>query len=332
MHITVVLCTYNRGQTLAKTLESVRASTLPESVEWEVLVADNNSTDGTRQVIEDFCHRYPGRFRYLFVPKAGKSYGLNAGIREARGEVLAFTDDDVTVEPTWLRNLTAILSGEEYVGAGGRILPSHPFSPPPWLPVDGPYNMSGVLALFDLGDKAGNLDRAPYGANMAFQRKVFERYGTFRTDLGPSPNDEIPRPNEDTEFGRRLMAAGERLRYQPSAVVYHPVPNSRLKKEYFLAWWFDYGRAVIREKERKPDPWGIPRHLLSIPRMIGTYLSIRALQWICTLNPQRRFYRKSVVWMIAGEIVETCHQARRANIQKQIPNQKPGKQFKVETR
>ena len=66
MNITVILCTYNRCQILVKALSSVALSRLPEPVAWEVLVVDNNSRDRTRDVVADFCRRYPGRFRYLF--------------------------------------------------------------------------------------------------------------------------------------------------------------------------------------------------------------------------------------------------------------------------
>ena len=85
---------------------------------------------------------------------------------------------------------------------------------------------------------------------MAFRKEMFEKYGGFRIDLGPSPDSEIR--NEDTEFGRRVTEAGERLRYEPSAVVYHDVPRQRLREEYFLRWWFDYGRAQISEDGKRP--------------------------------------------------------------------------------
>ena len=137
MNITVILCTYNRCQSLAKALASAAALRVPESVEWEVLVVDNNSNDQTREVVREFANRYPGRFRYLFEPQPGKSYALNSGIREARGTVLAFMDDDVTVEPSWLTNLTATLHSGEWAGAGGRILPEKNFSPPRWLSLTG---------------------------------------------------------------------------------------------------------------------------------------------------------------------------------------------------
>ncbi len=307
MKITVILCTYNRCRSLAKTLDSVAASALPGSVKWEVLVVDNNSTDHTREVTDDLCRRYPGRFRYIFEPQSGKSYALNTGVREARGDVLAFVDDDVTVEPTWLRNLTASLKDGEWVGAGGRTLPAQSFSPPPWLPLGGPYDMGGVLAaLFDLGDRPRELDRAPYGANMAFRKEMFRKYGGFRLDLGPSPGSEIR--NEDTEFGRRLIAGGERLRYEPSAIVHHPVMQHRIKKDYFLAWWFDYGRAMVREWGRGADILGIPRRFLTFSKIIGTVLPVRVLRWVLALNPQRRFYCKCWLWVTVGQTQEIYRQ------------------------
>jgi glycosyltransferase involved in cell wall biosynthesis len=311
MNITVILCTYNRCRSLAKTLESLAKSTLPESMAWEVLVVDNSSTDQTRDVVDRISDRVAGRFRYLFEPQPGKSYALNAGVCAARGEILAFVDDDVVVEPTWLQNLTApLLEGDYWAGSGGRTLPSAPFSPPPWLP----DSMGGIFcAHFDLGDKAGQLDRAPYGANMAFRREMFEMYGGFRIDLGPSPNKDVPRPNEDTEFGRRLMAASEHLRYEPTALVYHPVLEDRLTKEYFLTFWFDYGRATIRELVPRPNICGIHRSYLSIMKHVLVIAPAKAWEWWFTFDPPARFHAKCMVWGIVGKIVEMYRRSLTGN-------------------
>jgi glucosyl-dolichyl phosphate glucuronosyltransferase len=304
VEITVVLCTYNRCRSLAKALASVAASELPPSVEWEVLVVDNNSHDQTREVVESFCRQYPGRFRYVLEGEQGKSHALNTGIREARGQILAFMDDDVTVEPKWLRNLTRGISNGEWVGAGGRILPAEKLVPPRWLALEGRYGMGGVLfAHFDLGDLAGELDRPPYGTNMAFRKGVFRKYGPFRIDLGPSPGQEIR--NDDAEFGRRLMAAGEHLRYEPSAVVYHEIPRNRISKKFFLKWWFDYGRAQVREAGKRPDIWSIPQHYITIPNIFLSHLPRRTFLWIVTFNPQKRFYRRCMIQVAAGWLVET---------------------------
>jgi glycosyltransferase involved in cell wall biosynthesis len=286
--ITAILCTYNRCQSLAKALESLAASILPNSVEWEVLVVDNNSCDQTRDVVEDFCRRFPGRFRYLLETQQGKSFALNAGIREAPGGVLAFVDDDVTVDPAWLQNLTNALHNTEWAGAGGRIILQWPPSLPKWLSVDGPLARHGFPG-FDQGPVAKELIGPPFGTNMAFRKKIFEKYGAFRADLGPNPGSEIR--GEDTEFGRRLIAAGERLRYEPSAVVFHPVPENKINKKHFLKWWFDNGRAGAREFQVRP---------------VRQFCSLAAwtLRWMVTFEPRVRFFRKLIVWEKAGRLVE----------------------------
>ena len=309
MRISVILCTYNRCLYLSKVLDSIAASVVPESVEWEVLVVDNNSSDQTPQVANEFAVRYPGRFRYILEPRQGKSLALNSGIRESRGDILAFVDDDVTVETTWLRNLSQTLENGKWAGTGGRTLLAESFSPPRWLALAGPHSLGGVLAAqFDLGDDPCDLDNPPYGANMAYRKEMFEKYGVFRTDMGPSTDRDIPRPNEDTEFGRRLLAAGERLRYEPSAIVYHPVSENRIRKDYFLTWWFDYGRASIREIGRRPDILGIQRRYWTIAKITSVVLTVRALRWMLSLDPSKRFFFKCFVWMTAGQIAEIYRQ------------------------
>jgi len=302
MKITVILCTYNRCDNLARALESVASSIVPEDLDWEVLVVDNNSTDQTRQIAEDFCRRYPGRFRYLFEAQQGKSNALNAGIRASRADVLAFMDDDVIVDPTWLVNLTKPLLNGDWAGAGGRILSQEIIEAPPWLAIDGPYSLGGMLALFDLGDTPGKLDQPPFGTNMAFKKAIFDKYGNFRTDMGPCPGSEIR--NEDTEFGRRIMATGERLWYEPNAVVYHAVPKNRLTKDYLLRFWFDHGRAEVRESVRRSDIWIIPRWILTIPKIALTVLAVRTFHWLFALDPKRRFFYKGFVWATIGQMVE----------------------------
>ena len=310
--ISVIVCTYNRCESLAKALNSVADQTLPESAAWEVLVVDNNSKDDTRKVVESFRCEWPGRFRYIFEPQQGKSHALNAGIRAAQGVILAFVDDDVMVDPMWLQNLTAHIGTDGSQGAGGRIVPDRTFSAPRWLAVAGRYALA-PLAMFDLGNEARDLTEPPFGTNMAFRKTMFEKYGGFRTDLGPRPGSEIR--NEDTEFGWRLLASGERLRYEPSAVVYHAIPESRVRKKYFLAWWFDKARADVRQFGIPADVnrfCGIPLHLF---RRIG----VGTMRWMGAVEPSRRFSCKIKVWAMAGEILECYRQSRDAKAESECP-------------
>ncbi len=309
MNVTVVLCTYNRCKSLAKTLKSLAALELPDSVEWEVLVVDNNSKDQTQSVVEEYCRRYPERFRYFFEMRQGLSNARNAGIRQARGEIVAFTDDDVIVEPTWLGRLVASLHDTRWAGSGGRILPEPGFSPPPWLAIDGPRSLLGALcAYFNPGDSPGALDRPPIGANMAFRKDVFEKYGGFREDLGPRPGSEIR--SDDTEFGRRLMAGGERLYYVPSAIVFHEINEGRVRKEFFLSWWFAFGRGSVREVGRIPSRTEV---LKTVAR-----ITLATPKWLLDTDPQHRFYRKCRIWYEAGKIAEVSHLMGRVNAKAEL--------------
>jgi len=153
------------------------------------------------------------------------------------------------------------------------------------------------------------LDRPPYGTNMAFKKEVFVRYGGFRIDLGPRPGSELR--SEDTEFGYRLLAGGERLRYVPSAVVYHEVPESRVRKEFFLAWWYDFGRARILEVGVRPKILGLSRHYFSLPNNILRVLPSKAIGWLLSLDPKRRFFNQCMTWSTAGRIVEIWRQSHQ---------------------
>ena len=307
MNITVILCTFNRCGLLAAALESVAHSQMRDGIAWEVLVADNNSSDRTREAVEEFRSRYPGHIRYLFVAKQGKSNALNAGIAAANGDVLAFMDDDVTVDSMWLQNLTAPLTDGKWAGSGGRIFPQWNSPPPRWLAERG-WPASGPLVYFDRGTEAGVLEQSPVGTNMAFRKEMFARYGGFRTDLGPRPGSEIR--NEDSEFARRLLSGGERLYYEPSAVVYHMVPPERLNRRYFLTWWFDKGRSDVRE-------WGIPLdtrwRLNGIPLYLFRRLVRWSLKWAIAQDPRVRFESKLSVWFNAGMIAE-CYSAAFAPV------------------
>ena len=257
-------------------------------------------------MVKHFCELYGDRFRYLFEPCPGKSYALNAGIRGARGSIVVFMDDDVTVEPTWLENLTSVLRCDQWAGVGGRVLPLWSMPPPKWLPND-PRALA-PLAGFDLGATAGPLMEAPCGTNMAFRKSVFDKFGGFRTDLGPSPRDEIR--SEDSELGSRLLKAGERLWYEPSAVVYHPVTENRLNKEYFLIWWFGKARGDVRAfGTPSGGTWRAARTPLYLFRRLAMWI----LRWMVATGSSKRFSCKVKVWTYAGQILEHLRQARRGS-------------------
>jgi len=310
MRASVILCTYNRCLSLSNALDSLAVLIAPTTLQWEVVVVDNNSNDETRQVTERFCQLYPGRFRYLFEPRQGKSYALNSGISNARGDILAFVDDDVVVEPHWLQHLIDPLLSGEWAGCGGRILPQPGFAPPAWLALQGQLSQLGALcAYFDQGDLPGSLNKPPVGTNMAFRREMFAKYGGFREDLGPQPGSELR--SEDTEFGRRLLARGERLYYAPSAIVFHEINDKRVRKDFFLSWWFAFGRGNILETEGVPGMTEVVKIVARI--MLATPM------WLLNIESQHRFYRKCRIWYEAGKIAAVCQLMGRSGAKASAP-------------
>lgn len=291
MDISVIVCSWNRCQDLAEALESIAHSVLPDTVQWEILILDNNSTDQTRSMAQEFCRGHAPRFLYFFEPKQGKSHALNSGLRHARGEVIAFTDDDVVVERDWLDNLTAPIRDGICDGVGGRTFAYGGFSPPCWLPVE---NENGIapFALFDRGSQPLDLAETPYGNNMAFRKDAFAKYGTFRANVGT---------HEDSDLGQRFLAAGMHLRYEPSAVVYHRVPANRIRKDYILRWWTAKARYSTRiSGVAPPAAVGVG----GVPLYLFLRLLRWTLQWMITLRPAQRFSCKIRVWSIATQISE----------------------------
>jgi glycosyltransferase involved in cell wall biosynthesis len=272
---------------------------MPEGIVWEVIVVDNNSTDDTSRVVKDFQQSFPRRFRYIFEPKPGKSNALNRAIRESDADVMAFMDDDVQVDADWLRLLTGVLGNQQYAGCGGRILPASGFSLPSWLNNSRHYALAPI-AMFDLGPDSCELKEPPFGTNMAFRRDVFSRYGDFRLDLGPRPGSEIR--SEDTEFGMRVLQGGERLWYEPSAVVHHLVPIHRVKQDYFLRWWYAKGRGDVRERIFQDE---MRLTFSGVPLVLLRRLMVWSVRWLCSIGPGPRYECKAKVWWLAGEIRES---------------------------
>lgn len=259
------MSTYNRGALVADAVRSVVAQTADITPPFELIVVDNNSTDGTRDTIARVAGTDP-RVRYLFEPRQGLSYARNTGIAAARAPFIAFTDDDVRVEPEWVaRILRAFAEHPEADAIGGRVLPLWPCAPPPWLTRE----HWAPLALVDHGDLpfAVSPDRpiCLVGANVAFRRSVFASVGRFATDV-QRVKDGIG-SLEDHEFQLRLLRAGRTGIYEPGIVVHAEVQPARLQRAYHRRWHTGHGHfhALLRsehlERTRRGTLWGVPMHL-----------------------------------------------------------------------
>jgi glycosyltransferase involved in cell wall biosynthesis len=150
MYITVGICTFNRAESLRRTLDSLAAMEVPKDLAWEVLIVNNKCTDHTEDVISEYVERLP--VRREFEPRPGKSNALNRAIDTAKGEYIRWTDDDVVVDVGWLRAyMEAFRRWPDTAIFGGRIIPR--FEPPEarWV-VESISVLEGPYAIRDFGN------------------------------------------------------------------------------------------------------------------------------------------------------------------------------------
>jgi glycosyltransferase involved in cell wall biosynthesis len=268
-HASVVVCTYNRAALLPACLASLDRLEDP-GVPYELVVVDNGSTDGTAEFLARWAAAAPAggpARRALREPRSGKSYALNLAIAETTSEWLALTDDDVLVDPAWLRvAVEAFRADPEVDFVGGKVLPIWESPPPPWFSTTRP-DLFGTIAMLDYGDEPFVFRRrVPLGANIAYRRRAFERAGLFRVDLGP--DHTTLRRQEFPEHLLRVEAAGGYGRYLPAMVVHHHVTSSRLTKAYFREWfyWRGISRAIMAEGTPVDDQ-GLDYR--TVPRIAG---------------------------------------------------------------
>lgn len=263
--VSIVINTYNRCVSLARTLESLtEMKPLPEG-EWEVVVVDNNSTDDTRKTVESFMGRLP--LWYFFEGTQGIAFAKNRGVQEAKGDIIATTDDDVIVDKLWLVNIEKAFGELDAACIGGKILPIWEVPPPKWVSKE----LCGVLALLDHGNERVAMQRPRlWGANLCYKAVMFEKYGLFNTRLDRLLNKSYHMCGEEVDFVERLLGYDEKVFYCPEILVHHCIPAHRLQKQYFRKWHFDsYEKeSILLGDYSERNIYGIP--LYAIKQIIYT--------------------------------------------------------------
>jgi len=172
--------------------------------------------------------------------RPGLSGARNTGIAHARGDIVAFIDDDATAEDGWLRELLALYGGQDILGVGGRIAPDWPAGRPAWFPDEFDWVVGcSYRGMPTTVARVRNL----LGCNMSFRRSVFDRVGGFNEALGRLGDDAAG--CEETELCIRAAEAieGGVFLFAPDAVVTHHVSMSRTRWRYFIKRCVAEGRS-----------------------------------------------------------------------------------------
>ena len=264
MKLTVLIPTYNRAESLRKTLRSMSRAEKPDGLTVEIIVVDNNSSDGTPQVVEEMRSAFTAStLRYLFESKQGRSFALNTGISAADGDLVTAVDDDEEIAVDWFTEVyrTFRERWDELDFVGGKILPNWEVEPPPWVE---PLK-AGVICWRDFGDEEWvYTPDSPLltGGHGIFKRSLFDDLGGYDENVGAKGKGFIS--GEDEVFYDILMRAGKFGIYNPRLVIYHYVPAYRLSKNYYRTWLLGVGisRHLAHRNYRDFDG----TKLLGVPR------------------------------------------------------------------
>jgi glycosyltransferase involved in cell wall biosynthesis len=270
MMLTTIIPTHDRPTILEDCLATLIGQEIaPE--ELEVVVVDDGSQSDIRALVTRIAARSDIAVRCERQSLSGLNAARNRGVAHARGKVLAFLDDDTLVSPGWARAMAHAFESYPCAAVGGRVDLGLAAPAPSWLPEFRCY-----LAEYDLGSEArwlDELDPVPVGANCAVRRSEFDRIGGFLPGLDRIGGSLVS--NGDTEFFRRLRAAGKGLRYEPAASVTHRVQAERLTVRYFMRRNRDQGASdemLLRLDGHAPSlghKVGLARELMRTGRRLG---------------------------------------------------------------
>ena len=275
MQVTVAICTWNRAHLLRQTLAQLSSVRIPDGLQWEVLVIDNNSTDDTQQVIREFHGLLP--LRSVMESAPGQCNARNRALKESDAELILWTDDDVLVAPDWIEQFVqAAATKPEAAILGGVIEPWFVEPPPSDLSSAFPALQNGYCGL-DLGSTPRFIAEPDYvfGANMGFRRSRINGQ-TFDPALGLAPGRATA--GDETDYQRRLsrVIGASTVLWWPAMKVRHYVDPHRTRLPYLLEYSYGKGAeaALVNQGQRLPL-WLLKKYAAASTAYFASRMGIR---------------------------------------------------------
>ncbi|MFM7427721.1 MAG: hormogonium polysaccharide biosynthesis glycosyltransferase HpsE [Elainella sp.] len=240
---TVAIPVYNGAKTLPQVLERLRDQTFTTTVQWEVLVIDNNSTDQTPQIVEGFQASWlpDVPLKYFRELRQGISYARQRAVTEAEGELIGFLDDDNFAAPNWVAAACAFGQTYPQAGAfGGEVRAA--FEVPP---AEDLADMARLLAIGNYADRPRRYEpeklRLPAGAGLVVRRAAWQ-------NSIPEQLTRVSRGGNDYEISLRLYRQGWEIWHTPTLQLDHYIPAQRVERVYLtqLAWLYGLCTCEIR--------------------------------------------------------------------------------------
>ncbi len=295
--ISVAICTWNRAPFLRQTLAGLARQDWPAG-RLEVLVINNNSTDDTKAVVAEFAAG-PHVPRHVLETRQGLDHARNRGLAEATGDIIVFADDDILMEPDWVREMAAPFAAGSAgrIGCvGGEVVPVFPDGLPDWV-----REWHAPLAFRpDAGPVPAS--QSPMGANLAFPKWVFGKVGPFAAGMDRQGKSLFG--GGDAELVRRVRAAGFEVWFAPAAKVLHQMPASRTTFRYAARHAFDSARSRTtgRAAQGGAAGWLLSRFFINILKAGG--FALLSMGSILALRPDAA--KKALVraWRSCGYLYQ----------------------------
>ena len=236
--ISIIIPTYNRARSLAMTIQGFDALDYPKD-RYEIVVADNNSSDETRSVVDECRGKSSVPIQYLMERRQGVHYARNTAAKQAKYDLLYFTDDDMTPDRQLLRPLVSVLELDAKIAcAGGRVLPIWEIPPPDWIVR---YCSNGLLSLSNRPESLiiSPLDPGVFSCHQLIRKKALIHVGGF--------NPENTRGewigDGETGLNLKLEKSGYWFAYVGASVIHHRIPAQRLTLKYLTRRYANQGSS-----------------------------------------------------------------------------------------
>ncbi|MEB3342539.1 hormogonium polysaccharide biosynthesis glycosyltransferase HpsE [Okeania sp.] len=236
LDFTVAIPTYNGANKLPLVLEKLRAQINTENISWEVIVVDNNSSDNTSEIVQDYQSRFSEfvSIKYFFEHQQGAAFARLKAIKEAKSNYIGFLDDDVLPTENWISAAYAFCQTHPQAGAiGGQIHGDFEVELPPEYKEVYPF-----LSIREHGSKPllfePNRLNLPTTASLVISKKAWNESVPDRLTLSGRVGSSMV-ASEDYELLLYIYKNGWEIWYNPEMESYHKIPAHRLEKDYLLS-------------------------------------------------------------------------------------------------
>jgi glycosyltransferase involved in cell wall biosynthesis len=225
----VIIPTYNRGRYLSLTLDSFINQSYPKD-KYEIILSNNNSTDDTQTIIDDYCRRFDN-IKTIYEERQGVHFARNSAAKMARGDILYFTDDDMVADRMLIQEIVKVFDLDPLIGsATGKIIGRFDVPPPKWVKK---YMTNSYLSLTEKNkpeDLIVSRNDLVFSCHEAVRRDVFFQCGGFN----PENTAGVWIGDGETGLGIKMKQAGYKFAYTSKSIIYHMIPESRTTLAYLI--------------------------------------------------------------------------------------------------